>query len=171
MVDLAEIQAAYYMVAATGVLVAAAYYVLNMRATQRNMKTNLDTRQAQLFMQIYGKWDEEGFSSHWFDFYGTVWTDYSKFKEEILQNLDKRKSLSVLVRFFEGLGVLVKENLLDIRMVSLTMAGDTRIFWEQYKPIIGEWRRDWKYPRIMSETEYLYDELMRYMDAHPELRT
>jgi hypothetical protein len=33
MVDLSEIQAAYYMVAVTGVLVAAIYYVLNMRAT------------------------------------------------------------------------------------------------------------------------------------------
>jgi len=31
MVDLVEIQAAYYMVAATGVLVAAAYYIINMR--------------------------------------------------------------------------------------------------------------------------------------------
>lgn len=39
MVELAEIQVAYYMVAATGVLIAAAYYVLNMRAT-------LQTRQA-----------------------------------------------------------------------------------------------------------------------------
>ena len=36
MVDLAEIQAAYYMVAATGVLVAAIYYVYNMRISQKN---------------------------------------------------------------------------------------------------------------------------------------
>jgi len=46
MVDLAEIQAAYYMVAATGVLVAAIYYVVTLRTTQRNMKANLETRQA-----------------------------------------------------------------------------------------------------------------------------
>jgi hypothetical protein len=38
LVDLAEIQAAYYMVAATGVLVAAVYYVMTLRTTQRNMK-------------------------------------------------------------------------------------------------------------------------------------
>ena len=44
MVDLAEIQAAYYMVAATGVLVAAVYYILNIRTTQRNMKQTLETR-------------------------------------------------------------------------------------------------------------------------------
>jgi hypothetical protein len=48
MVDLAEIQAAYYMVAATGVLVAAVYYVMTIRTTQRNLKENLETRQTQL---------------------------------------------------------------------------------------------------------------------------
>jgi len=52
MVDLAEIQAAYYMVAATGVLVAAVYYVMTLRTTQRNMKANLETRQAQFMSQI-----------------------------------------------------------------------------------------------------------------------
>jgi len=49
MVDLVEIQAAYYMVAATGVLVAAGYYVLNMRTQTR-------TREAQLFMQSFNIW-------------------------------------------------------------------------------------------------------------------
>ena len=38
MVSIEEIQAAYYMVAATGVLVAAVYYVMTLRTTQRNMK-------------------------------------------------------------------------------------------------------------------------------------
>jgi hypothetical protein len=43
MVDLAEIQAAYYMVAATGVLVAAGYYVMNIRnyARERRKQTIL----------------------------------------------------------------------------------------------------------------------------------
>ena len=49
MVGFEEIQAAYYMVAATGVLVAAIYYVFKMRTT-------LQTRQARLFMQLYDRW-------------------------------------------------------------------------------------------------------------------
>jgi len=52
MVDLTEIQAAYYMVAATGVIVAAIYYVYNMRINQRGMKTNLETKQSQFMSQI-----------------------------------------------------------------------------------------------------------------------
>jgi len=42
MVDLAEIQAAYYMVAATGVLVAAAYYLMNIRTNQRNQELKMN---------------------------------------------------------------------------------------------------------------------------------
>jgi hypothetical protein len=48
MVDLGEIQAAYYMVAATGVLVAAAYYVLNIRTNRRNQELTLKAQQMTL---------------------------------------------------------------------------------------------------------------------------
>jgi hypothetical protein len=36
LVELFEIQAAYYMVAATGVLIVAVFYILNLRISQRN---------------------------------------------------------------------------------------------------------------------------------------
>jgi len=41
MVSFEEIQAAYYMVAATGVLVAAVFYVLNLRISRRNQDLSL----------------------------------------------------------------------------------------------------------------------------------
>ena len=48
MVDLAEIQAAYYMVAATGVLVAAVFYILNIRISQRNQELMLKAQHQTL---------------------------------------------------------------------------------------------------------------------------
>jgi adenylosuccinate lyase len=41
------------MMAATGVLVAAIFYILNLRVQQENMRQTLQTRQAQLFSSIY----------------------------------------------------------------------------------------------------------------------
>jgi hypothetical protein len=41
-----DVQTAYDMVAATGVLVAAIYYIINLRSSSR-------IRQAQLYMQVY----------------------------------------------------------------------------------------------------------------------
>ena len=51
MISLAEIQAAYYTVAATGVLVTAIYYIYNVIMTQRNMRLNQETRRIQFSIQ------------------------------------------------------------------------------------------------------------------------
>ena len=42
MVTLEEIQAVYYMVAATGVLVAAAFYIVNIRTNQRKQELKMN---------------------------------------------------------------------------------------------------------------------------------
>ena len=177
--DLATLQSLAYIAQIVGVIgtltvafIGVRSYINSNKRAEEARGRELETRQAQLFMQIYAKWNEADFSDRWFDLWGMgVWSDYGKFKEGILDNPDKMKSLSVLIRFFEGLGVLVRENLLDIRLIALTMAGDTKFFWEQYKKIIVEWRRDWNYARMMDETEYLYNELSKYIEAHPELKT
>ncbi len=57
------------LIAAT---IAVRSYVNSNKRTQETRERELETRQAQLFMQIYGKWNEEGFSSHWFDLRGTM---------------------------------------------------------------------------------------------------
>ena len=65
MVTIEEIQAAYYMVAATGVLVAAVYYIYNIRVNQKAVKTTLETRQTQLFMQVMDKMDQRWQADFW----------------------------------------------------------------------------------------------------------
>ena len=71
----------------------------------------------------------------------------------------------------EGIGVLIKENLVNIRLVAMFFAGLTRQIWEKYKDIILEERKRRNYPRYASEWEYTYTELMKYMKEHPELAT
>ena len=74
--------------------------------------------------------------------------------------------------FYEGLGVLVKESYVSIRLVALLITGLTRSWWEGiYKPWIEDGRVKMKFRRWMSEAEYLYDELMKYIEEHPELKT
>jgi len=48
MVRFEEIQAAYYMVAATGVLVAAVFYILNLGMSQKNQELDLKAQQQTL---------------------------------------------------------------------------------------------------------------------------
>ena len=54
MVSFEEIQTAYYMIAATGVLLAAIYYVYKISINQRTMKKTLETRQtARAILQVF----------------------------------------------------------------------------------------------------------------------
>jgi hypothetical protein len=164
LVDLALLQSVSYIVGALGVGVAAVYYVLNM-------KTTLQTRQAQLFMQIYSKWSEEDWAARHIVLGSTFSGSYDDFKKNVLENPEEMKKFQSLMRFYEGLGVLVKENLIHIRLVALTMAGDTIRYWDQTKPMVMQMRSDLKYPRLQSETEFLYNRLIQYLDQHPELKT
>ena len=184
MVDLAEIQTAYYMVAATGVLIAAIFYILNLRISQRNQELmlkaqeqsaraqqqTLETRQAQMFMNIYQQTTSKDFTSAYNKFISSQWENYSE-SRELFQKKEFADDFYILGMYFEGLGVLVKEGYLPIRLVALLLTGMTRSFWEKLKPIVDEARVDMGYVRWFSETEYLYDELLRYLDKHPELWT
>ena len=62
MVDLVEIQTAYYVIAATGVIgtltaafIAVRTYINTNKRAEESRKMELDTRQAQLFMQVYNQ--------------------------------------------------------------------------------------------------------------------
>jgi len=163
MVSFEEIQAAYYMVAATGVLVAAVYYVYNMRTT-------LQTRQAQLFMQLYSRWQEKEFneSKHF-----VITCDVKSYEdyEKIFKDEEKASAFRVVGTFIEGLGVLVKRGLVDKGFVDDMMSGDIIGFWEKYGNFVKEERRRMNYPQALEWAEYLYNEVKPLsLKQHPELK-
>ena len=167
MVSIEEIQAVYYMVAATGVLVAAAYYVLNMRAQNIN-------REAQLFMNIANQsFNNPDWLKAWRLVCCTKWSSAKEFME--LQAYPNEsefgEAYTIIGAFFESLGVFVKEGLIDIRLVALLLTGFVKPFFEMVIPYLPEVRADLRMPRFLSETEYLYHELVGYIEKHPEIVT
>ncbi len=49
------------LVTATSMTLAAIYYVLTLRTNQRNLKMDLETRQTELFMQVFQRFHEPDF--------------------------------------------------------------------------------------------------------------
>ena len=84
------------------------------------------------------------------------------------ENTETKETFGLLVNYFEGVGVLVKENLVDIRLVAELMTYPTVRFWWKTSDIIGEFRVLLGHPRWLSETEYLYIDLMKFIVEHPE---
>ena len=61
--------------------------------------------------------------------------------------------------YYEGLGLLVKRGLIDIRMVEDFMSGVIISFWGKYGPVFLEYREKRKHPTWAEWTEYLYNQI------------
>lgn len=139
MVELADIQAAYYMVAATGVLVAAAFYILNLRETTRNRRATLTNNLMESFLS------EEG-SRRYLELISMQWSDFDDFKEKY----DSRVNVNNFVRraaFWNScdlVGYQYEAGLIDIGTVYNTYGTWIIRGWLKFKPIIEEYRKtDW----------------------------
>ena len=172
------------LVTAASVTVAAIYYVMNLRISQRNQELSLraleqsakaqqmtlDTRQAQLLMNIYQKWTEPEFEAAWTEIVTKwKWSDYDDYQAKYgLANPEYYRKSSMVAMYFEGIGVLVKNGFIDARLVedlgSVYIVG----FWQKLEPIYREFRVRMNSPTTVEFVEYLYDVIYPiWLEQHP----
>lgn len=149
---------------------AAIYYMMNLRNAQRTQQLQLETRQAQLLMQIYSRLDTPEKSRAFNEIATWEFTDFDDFLEKCdpLKRPEEAHSLTSLVIYFEGLGTMVKAGFIDIHQVATLIGGAAVRFWRVFDHIKEDIREYTNYPRWASETEYLYFELLKYKETHPD---
>ena len=180
----------YQMVLSTiqtiGLLVAIIYYITIMRNAQRTRELTLEaqehtleTRQSQLFMNIYNLsfgnpvFLKEVKIVHQKSPDINSANDFSRAYDYMNPNPEDPKfqdAWNYVSSFYEGLGVFIKEGLIDIRLIALTMTGMTQSTWNIIAPYVDELRKSYGTPRWVGEWEYLINELDRYIEEHPELK-
>ena len=162
------------IVQTVGILVGIAYYLIIMRNSQRNQglvlraqEQAVETRQAQLGMQLLNRWSTPDLLKSRV-FYQN--NDFSSFEEyrELWQNPETEMLLRLWGCYCEGIGVLVRENYLDIKIVAGLMGGVVKSDWEKIREHTYRIREITKFPRSWIEWEYLYNALMRYAEENPE---
>ena len=175
----------YQMVLSTlqtvGLLVGIFYYITIMRNAQKTREMTLnaqeqavETRQAQLLMDLYETYRGPAFRKQ-FDHviyrmeYGT-WDEFER-RFDPIENPDERVIWFSVAAFYEGVGVLLKRKLIDISLIDDLLAQSIRMAWEKIGPIEIESRKRLNQPRAWDDFEYLYNELMKYHEEHPELKT
>jgi hypothetical protein len=123
-----------------------------------------------MFMNIYDKSTTKEFNQAWNKFVDTPFNNWKEFNK-LLGEPEFMDTYRLLDSFYEGVGVLVREGLLPIRMVALLICGATRLYCKKMMLYLEEARRSTGHRRWSSETEYLYVELLKYLKEHPELDT
>jgi hypothetical protein len=163
-----ELSTLFGLIQTLAIIVGVIIALIELRNMRQTRQTELETRQAQLFMQLYNRFSDQRKGLRVIEaMQDSKFENVDEFLE--LQENDEnfRKVIEVRATFFEGIGVLVKEGLLDIRYVALMWATPTKMFWENIEPVIEDLRNG--LPRLWSESEYLCKELIKYMEKHPEL--
>ena len=160
-------------------IVGIAYYLIIIRNSQktRELALNaqeqaLETRQAQLFMQLYNRYrDDTQDLDIEKSFLEVEIESFEDFMRLWKTDKDFGKVLSTLGGFYEGIGVMVREGYIPVRLVALQWGGITKRFWEKMEPFMSDVRGHQEFPRAWAETEFLYTELIKYLEEHPELKT
>lgn len=147
------------------------YHIMTLNNTRKNQQQTLETRQAQLFMQIYQQFLSKDFKLAFLDIVNTwSWDDFDDFVRKYVADVENNSKWDRVGSFFEGLGVLVKRGLVNSALVDDLMSGHTLMSWEKMEPVYLEARRRWNWPQIGEWWEYLYNEIkVIALKQHPEL--
>lgn len=166
MVEQLTLQTILMFAQTVGVLVAVTYYLTTMRNQNR-------ARQAQVYNNIWNRsTGDSEFLRDRFILSSLNWNTYQEFTALFPWSDRESENTMALFRvgsFLEGLSVLVRENLIDIRLVAMGNSGLVTDLWYKLRPVIEEVREVSSMPAFFAGTEYLYNEISQYMKEHPEL--
>ena len=146
MVDISTVS---IVVASAGVLIAAAYYVQEIRH-QNTM------RQTELAMRLYQHFGTKEFMNSWWQ----VTTREEKDYNEYVKKYGGVELLQVGV-FFEGIGILLHRKLMDIDMAGDLFSESIKLIWEKNESILKEMVEQRNIPKAWQWFEHLYNEMQK----------
>jgi hypothetical protein len=160
-----DIQTFSIVIAAAGVFVAAINSVYSSREAKQQRQTEIETRQAELFMQMYNRWSTpDMMKSYGLVLFRSSWTDYDDWAQKYGPyhgDFDVWASGMSVLTFFEGLGVLVRNGLIDIKLVEDLLSRRLVETWNKFRPIREEGIRRGRDPKAWDHAEYLYKLMMQ----------
>ncbi len=162
--DLVILQTLSYLTGSIGVMVGVVYYIFSVRDTKKSMKTNLETRQAQLFIQLFSHYNTREFVE---DYMIVISTEYSGLEDWYKRYFNKEGEASLFPawirvgRFFDGAGILVKKRLIDVELANELLRELVIQSWEAMKLWVYDSRKGTKNEAVWRNFEYLYEEVKK----------
>ena len=163
MVDLALLQSVSYIAGASGVCIAAIFYVLNLRISQRNMRQTLETRKLQFVTNITNQLNSEEGHRRYTELINMEWKDYDDFEKKYGSdyNLDNYAKRMNVWKTYNTLGMLVREKLVEPEVLYRINNIDPLFMWSKFKDVIKEQRKRYSPEDDLSDFEFLYNEIYR----------
>ena len=159
-----DIQTISIVLAALSFILAATYYILNIQ-NQR------ETRQAQLFMNIYNNHTSFQNITILNEILQWEWEDLDDFFDKywIPKNTEAFNKWSYYFSTLEGLGILIKDKMLDPELIYSSQWASIILLWEKFLPVVEAVRVRGNMPHAYEDPEFLYDEMIRLRDKKGHL--
>ena len=126
-------------------------------------------------MYMYDKWSSPDHMKNFYEIQKWEWKDYDDFQEKYgsEKNPNIYFHFSSIGRFFEGVGVLVKRELVDPYFVDDLMSGHILGFWDKFgESIIIERQTRENIPQYFEYVVYLAQIIRSIVEKqHPDLDT
>ena len=163
MIILVDVQTISIVIAATSVVIGVINSILSSRRSEKTEQLALETRQAQLFMQIYNRWTQQDLSKSYSNIrYFYKYEDLDDHFKKVFGDLELMTQFHSIMSFFEGLGMLVKKGLIDIDLVHDLLSGRLIWLWDTFGiPTVERARQQLDDPTQFDSVEYLYNEMKK----------
>jgi hypothetical protein len=151
-----------------GIIVSILYYASVLRNANKTQQMQLETRQAQLFINIFNVYASKQFQKDREKLMQLMeWTNYDDFFAKYGPDVDPEAHAiwDSTATWLEGLGVLVKRGLIDSELVYDIMYGFIINFWERHLPLFTRFREQWN-PYLFEDLESLYDHMKHLSEKH-----
>lgn len=120
------------IIAAIGVLVGVLLTVLELRNLVRQ-------RQTDLVMRVYSTYGTREFRDALVETCNLQFKDYEDFERKYGPWFSKgpaQMAVFIVGWYFEGIGALLQENLIDISFIYSLLSGPIKVYWEKMEPLV-----------------------------------
>jgi hypothetical protein len=152
------------IVQTVGILVGIIYYITIMRNSQKTQQLQLETRKAQLYMQLFMRITSEEFIKKSLDTLRLEYDNVDDFFEKYILGPDSSVHAKLFSMFWhiDGLGYMMSQKLIDPEMVYNFGGGFAQVWhWKKWEPVIMRFRKRRDDPEFLRWFEYTANEMMR----------
>jgi len=144
-----DIQTVSIAIASASVVIAAIYYIFQIRNQTK-------IRQTDLVIRLYTTFGSKEMRQAWEKITTRESKDFNTYQKEF-----GLSDLNEVGWFFEGVGVLLRRKLIDIAVVDDLFSSPIKISWEKMKPVAEGERKKFGRPQIWEWWEYHYNEMQK----------
>ena len=159
------IQIEYLALVLTGLGLTASilYYAMVLKNANKTQKLTLESRNLQLFMQMYQEMSTPENLKRWSDLMNFEWDDFDDYmrKYSLEANEEAYLKRSSVLRRYNTMGLLVRDNHLDSELLYDYVGDQVLMMWEKQGPFLVEYRVRYGRPELLQWFDYLADEMRK----------